>query len=69
MSGSSTPGTENLLVLRRLIDDYEDGLIDFDPEVESALMRLWTVFENESVCPDGIEVEWWERKRLEYFGV
>lgn len=68
MSGSSTPETENLLVARRLIDDYEDGLIDFDPEVESALMKLWNVFENEGVCPDVIELEWWEQKKIEYFG-
>jgi hypothetical protein len=31
-------------------------------------MRLWTVFENDGVCPDEIELEWWEEKKLEYFG-
>jgi hypothetical protein len=51
-----------------LIDDYEDGLIDFDEEVEGALMMLWTAFETEAVCPDEIQLEWWEEKKLDYFG-
>lgn len=67
-SGSSTPETSSLLALKGLIDRYEAHEIDFDYEVEGALMRLWTVFENDGVCPDEIELEWWEEKKLEYFG-
>lgn len=66
--GSSTPETSGLSALKRLIDDYESGDVEFDKEVEGALMRLWTAFEVDAECPPDVELEWWEQKKLEYFG-
>lgn len=62
------PKTGSLLAIRRLVDAYDEGKVEFDYEVERALTLLWTAFETGAECPECIEVDWWEAKKLEYFG-
>lgn len=52
--------------LQREIEAYETGEVSWTEATAISYLTLWMVFDNGDPKPEGIDTEWFERKRLEY---